>query len=108
MFHVYVFTYCLLYIPTIILYYIKLINLIYSIYNCLYKIFVINNLYNFFYYIYNLQNDMNNINININIITLLLYNIYIQSTPDKSDSQGTGKSVRLSEMSDLSEINNIM
>ena len=34
--------------------------------------------------------------------------IYIQSTPDKSDSQGTGKSVPLSEMSDLSEIQNIM
>ena len=34
--------------------------------------------------------------------------IYIQSTPDKSDSQGTGKSVQISEMSDLSEINNIM
>ena len=34
--------------------------------------------------------------------------IYIQSTPDKSDSQVTGKSVRLSEMSDLSEIKNIM
>ena len=34
--------------------------------------------------------------------------IYIQSTPDKSDSQGTGKSVRLSDMSDLSEIKNIM
>ena len=34
--------------------------------------------------------------------------IYIQSTPDKSDSQVTGKSVRLSEMSDLSDIKNIM
>ena len=34
--------------------------------------------------------------------------IYIQSTPDKSDSQGTDKNVRLSEMSDLSEIQNIM
>ena len=34
--------------------------------------------------------------------------IYTQSTPDKSDSQGTGKSVRLSEMSDLSEIQNII
>ena len=33
---------------------------------------------------------------------------YIQSTPDKADSQGTGKSVRLSEMSDLSDIKNIM
>ena len=32
----------------------------------------------------------------------------IQSTPDKSDSQGTGKSVRLSEMSDLSENQNSM
>ena len=32
----------------------------------------------------------------------------LQSTPDKSDSRGTGKSVRLSEMSDLSEIQNIM
>ena len=32
----------------------------------------------------------------------------IQSTPDKSDSQGTWKNVRLSEMSDLSEIQNIM
>ena len=41
------------------------------------------------------------------------YNSYlkcnsIQSTPDKSDSQGTGKIIRLSEMSDLSEIQNIM
>ena len=35
-------------------------------------------------------------------------NLHIQSTPDKSDSQGTGKSVRLSEMSDLSDIKNIM
>ena len=34
--------------------------------------------------------------------------IYTQSTPDKSDSQGTEKSVRHSEMSDLSEIQNIM
>ena len=34
--------------------------------------------------------------------------MYIQSTPDKWDSHGTGKSVRLSEMSDLSEIHNIM
>ena len=34
--------------------------------------------------------------------------INIQSTPDKSDSQGTGKSVRLGEMSDLYEIQNIM
>ena len=33
---------------------------------------------------------------------------YIQSTPDKADSQGTGKSVRLSDISDLSEIKNIM
>ena len=32
----------------------------------------------------------------------------MQSTPDKSDSQGTRKSVRLSQMSDLSEIQNIM
>ena len=32
----------------------------------------------------------------------------LQSTPDKSDTQGTGKSVQLSEMSDLSEIQNIM
>ena len=38
---------------------------------------------------------------------MFLY-MYIQSTLDKSDSQGTGKSVRLSEMSDLSEIQNIM
>ena len=30
------------------------------------------------------------------------------STPDKSDSQVTRKSVRLSEMSDLSEIQNII
>ena len=38
-------------------------------------------------------------------ICVIYVNIYnIQSTPDKSDSQGTGKSVRLSEMSDLSEI----
>ena len=34
--------------------------------------------------------------------------MYIQSTPDKSDSQGTGKSVPLSEMSDLSDIKNSM
>ena len=34
--------------------------------------------------------------------------IYIQSTPYKSDSQGTGKIVRLSEMSNLYEIHNIM
>ena len=33
--------------------------------------------------------------------------IYIQSTPDRSDSQGTGKRVRLIEMSELSEIQNI-
>ena len=33
---------------------------------------------------------------------------HVQSTPDKSDTQWTGKSVRLSEMSDLSEIQNIM
>ena len=39
---------------------------------------------------------------------ILQYILYIQSTPDKSDSQGTGKNVRLSEMSDLSEIQNIM
>ena len=32
----------------------------------------------------------------------------IQSTPDKSESQGTWKNVRLNEMSDLSEIQNIM
>ena len=31
--------------------------------------------------------------------------MYIQSPPDKSDTQGTGKNVRLSEMSDLFEIN---
>ena len=42
-----------------------------------------------------------------NSILCILY-IHIQSTPDNSDSQRTGKSVRLSEMSDLSEINNIM
>ena len=34
--------------------------------------------------------------------------IYIQSTTDKSDSQGTGKRVQLIEMSELSEIQNIM
>ena len=34
--------------------------------------------------------------------------IELQSIRDKSDSQGTGKSLRLSEMSDLSEIKNIM
>ena len=34
--------------------------------------------------------------------------LLIQSTPDNSDSQGTGKSVQLSEMSDLSEIQNTM
>ena len=37
-----------------------------------------------------------------------LMDILVQSTPDKSNSQGTGKSVRLSEMSDLSEIKKIM
>ena len=37
----------------------------------------------------------------------IIYSV-IQSTPYKSDSQGTGKIVRLSEISDLSEINNIM
>ena len=41
------------------------------------------------------------------IFKYIIY-IYIQSTPDKSDSQGNGKNVRLSEMSDLSEIKNIM
>ena len=30
-----------------------------------------------------------------------IIHLYIQSTPDKSDSQGNGKSVRLSKMSDL-------
>ena len=35
-------------------------------------------------------------------------NMFIQSTPDKSDTQGTVKSVQLSEMSDLYEIQNIM
>ena len=39
---------------------------------------------------------------------LIYIYIYIQSTTDKSDSQGTGKSVPLSEMSDLSEIHNMM
>ena len=34
--------------------------------------------------------------------------MHIQSTSDKSDSQGTVKDVRLIEMSDLSEIKNIM
>ena len=43
----------------------------------------------------------------IDCIYIYIY-IYIQSTPDKSDSQGTWKIVRLSEMSDLSEIQNIM
>ena len=33
---------------------------------------------------------------------------HVQSTPDKSNTQWTGKSVRLSEISDLSEIQNIM
>ena len=45
------------------------------------------------------------------VVNIILDNtivIYIQSTPDKSDSQGTGKSVRLSEMSDLPDIQNIM
>ena len=45
------------------------------------------------------------------ISTLTYFNssyLYIQSTPDKSDSQGTWKIVRLSEMSDLSEIQNYM
>ena len=40
-------------------------------------------------------------------ISINLY-IYIQSTPDKSDSQGSGKRVRFREISDLSEIQNIM
>ena len=42
------------------------------------------------------------------MILIKLKNIYIQLTPDKSDSQGTGKNVRLSEISDLSEIQNMM
>ena len=54
------------------------------------------------------------------IVTVILYNyenhiyvyiyIYIYSKLPiyKSDSQGTGKIVRLSDMSDLSEIHNIM
>ena len=41
-------------------------------------------------------------------IKITITNNNIQSTSDKSDSQGTGESVRLSEMSDLSEIQNIM
>ena len=48
------------------------------------------------------------LNSDIIIIYYIYIYIYIQSTPNKSDSQGTGKSVRLSEMSDLSEIQNIM
>ena len=44
----------------------------------------------------------------IYVYLLFLLDIIIQSTPDKSDSQGTRKSVRLSEMSDLSEIHNYM
>ena len=42
------------------------------------------------------------------ILQYIYIYIYIQSTPDKSDTQGTGKGVRLSEMSDLSDIHNIM
>ena len=44
------------------------------------------------------------------IFPLMFMNLMydIQSTPDKSDSQVTGKSVQLSEISDLSEIKNIM
>ena len=43
------------------------------------------------------------------MLCIMFYIIsYIQSTPVKSDSQGTRKSVRLSEMFDLSEIKNIM
>ena len=47
-------------------------------------------------------------NLFINNLLLQCICIYIQSTPDKSDSQGTGKSVRLRYVSDLSEIQNIM
>ena len=42
------------------------------------------------------------------MIYIHIYIKLIQSTPDKSDTQGTGKSVRLSEMPDLSEIQKIM
>ena len=55
------------------------------------------------FYCYHLLTNI----IYINVIYIYIY-IYIQSTPDKSDSQETGKIVRLSEMSDLSEIKNIM
>ena len=37
----------------------------------------------------------------VSSIYIYIY-IYIQSTPDKSDTQGTGKSIRLIEKSDLS------
>ena len=40
------------------------------------------------------------------ILIIIIIIIQIHSTPDKSDSQGTGKSVRLSDISDLSEIQN--
>ena len=43
----------------------------------------------------------------MHFVLIYIY-IYIQSTPDKSDSKGTGKSIRLSEISDLSEIQNDM
>ena len=40
----------------------------------------------------------------IYIYIYIYTNLCIQLTHDKSDTQGTGKSVRLSEMSELSEI----
>ena len=46
-----------------------------------------------------------------NIMYIKLYyefNIIIQSTPDKSDSQGTGKSVRLSEIKNIMKIRHEM
>ena len=43
------------------------------------------------------------------VVLLCQVCVYIYTvTPDKSNSQGTGKSVRLSEMSNLSEIQKIM
>ena len=55
--------------------------------------------------LYNI-NDTNTYNkqylVNLHIYIYIYIYINIQSTPDKSDSQGTGKSVRLIEKSDLS------
>ena len=50
---------------------------------------------------------INSVDSEFKYIHLLSFN-RVQPTPDKPNSQGTGKSVRLSEMSDLYEIKNIM